>query len=334
MPEQVNLCNVSPLRQITDEEYLDQTKGEIRGYSRLVVTGIINIGKKLAEAKAQVGHGKYQKFVREQLGFTDSAVLRFVQSFEFSKTPTLVDLESVQIDASALYLLAAPSIPDEVRRAALKEGGDRGNSHAEVQKLIADAKAEAAAKAKEEADKEAAAKLSETKKAIDAAAKKTAKDQATLSERVRQSDLAIVEARQRITELESAAATVGRKARAGYEAKYEGKLVISEEELRTRMQAAVDEMTAPLNSEIHGLAKQVDQLSKQRDDALSELADVRKQQVKALEAEAARLAGFSSKKDDAAGTDRNSRQRPGAGPGYGPGRGVNRRCDGDRQSTV
>jgi integrase len=85
----------------------------------------------------------------------------------------------------------------------------------------------------------------------------------------------IAERGQRITELEGAAATAAQKVRAEYEVRYESKLALSEEEVQTK----IDAITAPLNTQIAAL-------SKQRDEAINELDDVRKKQAAAIEAAA------------------------------------------------
>ena len=138
-----NLPAILP-RQLTDEEYLDQAEGEIRGYSRNVVQNIIATGGKLVEVKERVGHGHYEAFVHDRLGFAKTTAHQFVKSYEWwsSNVRTSEHLDAMQIDASALYLLARPSTPEAVRAEALEKARTEGISHAEVQKLIADAKEE------------------------------------------------------------------------------------------------------------------------------------------------------------------------------------------------
>lgn len=104
---------------------------------------IVAIGKKLVEVKERVGQDKYEAFVRDRLGFSPSKALRFMQFYEAFKSVTVTDLESFQIDAKALYLLARPSTTEEVRAEAFERAMSEGNSHKEMERLIADAKAEA-----------------------------------------------------------------------------------------------------------------------------------------------------------------------------------------------
>src|ERR1700741_1414842 len=94
----------------------------------MIVQNIVAIGKNLTELKERVGHGKYEAFVRDRLGVVKTTAHRFVKSYEWwmSKVPTLEHLESLQIDASALYLLARPSTPDEVRAEALANAAAPG----------------------------------------------------------------------------------------------------------------------------------------------------------------------------------------------------------------
>jgi hypothetical protein len=51
MLEQANLPDMLAVRDVTDHEYLNEAEGEMRGYGRLVVSGIIAIGKKLSEVR-------------------------------------------------------------------------------------------------------------------------------------------------------------------------------------------------------------------------------------------------------------------------------------------
>ena len=120
----------------TDEEFLAQAEDEIRGYGRLVISGIVAIGKKLVEVKERVGHGNYEAFVRDRLGFSLSTARNFVHTHELFKSANFADLASLQIDVSAVFLLARPSTPNEVRTEALEKASTESISYAEVENLI------------------------------------------------------------------------------------------------------------------------------------------------------------------------------------------------------
>jgi hypothetical protein len=275
--------NILQPRELTDEEYLDQAEGEIRGYGQSFMNSIIAIGKKLAEIKERVGHGKYEIFVRERLGFSERTALNYVRAYELFKSETVSDLDAVQIDAKALYLLARPSTPEEVRTAALEKARTEGISHAEVQKLIADARAEEARKAKEAADAEASERLAAVKRANEAAVKSAAQEAAALTEQIRRHELAIAQSGQKIAELEAARVTLEQSVRAEIEAQYQGKIVMSEEELKALFDAALKKCTAPLEKANADEKKRNDELTQQ-------LTEIRKQQEAAIKAAAEKAA--------------------------------------------
>src|SRR6516165_6269865 len=129
------------------EAYLDQAASEIIGRGRQMVADIIAIGRKLVEVKKRVGHGRYEAFVRDRLGFSLSSALRFVRAYQMLESVKLADLrtlETVQIDCSALYLLSSPATPEPVRTAALEAAAcGRQIRHAEVKERVAQARHDA-----------------------------------------------------------------------------------------------------------------------------------------------------------------------------------------------
>jgi Protein of unknown function (DUF3102) len=123
------------------ETYLDKAASEIIGRGRQIVVDIIAIGRQLVEVKQRIGHGRYEAFVRDRLGFSVSSALRFVRAYQMLESAKLTDLrllEMVQIDCSALYLLSSPATPEQVRAAALEAAasGQRVR-HAEVKEKVA-----------------------------------------------------------------------------------------------------------------------------------------------------------------------------------------------------
>jgi hypothetical protein len=84
--------------------------------------GIVEIGRKLVEVKERVGHGKYTAFVTERLGWSVMQATRFVNVYELTRKPNkLLDFDGLTIDASSLYLIAAPSTTEEARQAVLEK---------------------------------------------------------------------------------------------------------------------------------------------------------------------------------------------------------------------
>jgi hypothetical protein len=123
--------------QVVDplQEHVD----EIRRLGKRVVSDIIEIGRRLIECKKIVGHGGWLPLLEREFGWTDDTALNFMRVFEMSKSRNFRDLS---LPMSGLYLLAAPSTPEEVQQQVIEraEAGQRF-SHAQIKEVIADAKA-------------------------------------------------------------------------------------------------------------------------------------------------------------------------------------------------
>lgn len=77
---------------------LDQLAVEIRFYSQQTAQSIIEVGKRLVEAKKQVPHGEWGKWLETQVSFTERTARRFMQCAErFGKasTSTLLSLSQM-----------------------------------------------------------------------------------------------------------------------------------------------------------------------------------------------------------------------------------------------
>jgi len=288
------VSDVLPARELTEEEFLAQAEGEIRGYGRLLVSGIVGIGKKLVEVQEHLKYRKnvegYEAFVRKRLGFSEDTALRFVRSYELLKSRNLRDLESLQIDASALYLLARPTTPQEVRAEALEMAATGGISHKEVQQLLADAKAEAERRTTSEMEKAAEEKFAAMKEAAEVAQRTSAEtlraahsEADRLTEELYQRELAMAQSSQKVAELEAAKATLEQSIRAEIETQYQGKIVISQKELQAQFDAAIKKVTAPL--------EEANAAEKRRNEELShEISEIHNRQAAAIKAAAEKAA--------------------------------------------
>jgi len=61
--------------------------------------------------KERVDHGEYTAFITDRLGWSERSGRRFVEVFDMVKTANLASLDTLTIDASSLYRIAAPSTP-------------------------------------------------------------------------------------------------------------------------------------------------------------------------------------------------------------------------------
>jgi hypothetical protein len=288
--------DVLPAREFTEEEFLAQAEGQIRGYGRLLVSGIVGIGKKLVEVQEHLKYRKdvegYEAFVRKRLGFSEDTALRFVRSYELLKSRNLRDLESLQIDASALYLLARPTTPEEVRAEALEKATTGGISHKEVQQLLADAKAEAERRTKSEVEKAAEEKFAAMKEVAEVAQRTSAEavrvahsEADRRTEELRQLELALAQSSQKVAQLEAATATLEQSIRAEIETQYQGN-VISGEELPEQLDAALNKVTASLEEASAVAERPNEELS-------HEISEIYNRQAPAIEAAAEKVAAES-----------------------------------------
>ncbi len=96
---------------------VQQKTFELRGLIRRSAQYIIEIGQTLIEIRGQLGYGSFRKWLKAEFSWSVSAATKFIQVAEqFS----CVNFTQVEIAASALYLLARPSTPEEARQEALE----------------------------------------------------------------------------------------------------------------------------------------------------------------------------------------------------------------------
>jgi hypothetical protein len=90
---------------------------EIRRLGKQVVSDVIEIGRLLVESKELVGHGDWLPWLSREFQWSDTTAERFMRVHSLSlKNGNLPNLD---IPLSGLYLLAAPSTPEEAKREVL-----------------------------------------------------------------------------------------------------------------------------------------------------------------------------------------------------------------------
>jgi hypothetical protein len=101
-------------------------------------TCIIEIGRELIAAKAEIGHGGWLDWIDAEFGWGHHTASNYMNVA--SKFRSVRNLGALTIDATALYTLAAPEVPPEVRDRAveLAEQGEHVTK-AEADRLIAEA---------------------------------------------------------------------------------------------------------------------------------------------------------------------------------------------------
>lgn len=97
-------------------QFVQFQTGKIRGLWRQSVHNIIEIGQGLIAVKARLGHGNFENWLTAEFDWGLWTARKFMQVAEQFKS---VNFTETSIDASALYILAAPSTPEEARQEAL-----------------------------------------------------------------------------------------------------------------------------------------------------------------------------------------------------------------------
>ncbi len=123
IPQKASAFDYSRLDGETSQLVQQQT-GEIRMLMRRTAQGIIEVGCKLIEIKALLGHGNFENWLKAEFDWGLWTARKFMQVAEQFKSVNFTDLS---IAPSALYVLAASSTPETVRKEALKRA-DAGES--------------------------------------------------------------------------------------------------------------------------------------------------------------------------------------------------------------
>ena len=94
-----------------------QKTTEIKGLIRQTARDIFCVGQKLAEVKQQLKHGEFRNWLKTEFNWSVSSANKFMQVSEQFQSANFMHLNFA---TSALYVLAAPSTPEEARQQALK----------------------------------------------------------------------------------------------------------------------------------------------------------------------------------------------------------------------
>jgi hypothetical protein len=96
---------------------VQQRTSEIKALMKRAASDIIEIGQKLIEVKARLGHGNVGGWLETEFDWSWDTAKRFMRVAETFQNQQIADF---QIAPSALYLLAAPSTPETARIEAIE----------------------------------------------------------------------------------------------------------------------------------------------------------------------------------------------------------------------
>ena len=96
---------------------VQQRTSEIKSLIRRTASDILELGQKLLEVKAQLGHGYFRDWLKSEF---DWGVWTATKYMQVAKRFKCVNFSHLDIAPSALYELAAPSTPETARDEAIK----------------------------------------------------------------------------------------------------------------------------------------------------------------------------------------------------------------------
>ena len=117
---------------------LDYRARRIRSLQSRARGAIKEIGKELIAAKSEMEHGEWLPWRKDNFGWSERSAQNYMNvavAFRSRKSETVADLDSLAIDARALYFLASKSVPEEVRTEALELAKTQPVSLADAKKL-------------------------------------------------------------------------------------------------------------------------------------------------------------------------------------------------------
>lgn len=101
-------------------QFVQQQTGEIHQLWGQSLQNMVQIGQRLIQVKARLGHGYFENWLETEFDWSLWLARKFMQVSERFKTVNCTDLS---ISTSAAYILAAPSTPLEVFDQAIARAG-------------------------------------------------------------------------------------------------------------------------------------------------------------------------------------------------------------------
>lgn len=110
---ELSAFDYASLDQTTAKFLLQETK-EIKSLMKRTVEGIIETGERLHRVKQRLQHGEFMTWVENEIKCHYSTALHFMRVWEtFGEQKE--EIADVGINVSVLYLLSAPSMPEQLR---------------------------------------------------------------------------------------------------------------------------------------------------------------------------------------------------------------------------
>ena len=122
MSENLTLFDYSELDRDT-REFLQERAERIHNLARMTAQAIVQIGQYLTEVKDRVGHGHFVRWIEHEFAWSRMTANKLMQVYEFLKCKEYLQTEklgTLDVDVSALYLIAAPKTAEPVRNEVIR----------------------------------------------------------------------------------------------------------------------------------------------------------------------------------------------------------------------
>nr|WP_267871695.1 DUF3102 domain-containing protein [Nostoc sp. CHAB 5715] len=120
---------------------IQQRTGEIKERLRRSAQDIWEIGQKLADVRSRLKHGEFETWLKAEFDWSRRTAYNFINVYEaFTER---ANLAQINIATSALYLLAAPSTPENVREEILQRVNEGETlTHKSIRQVIEEEKSQ------------------------------------------------------------------------------------------------------------------------------------------------------------------------------------------------
>ncbi|MHC5747338.1 MAG: DUF3102 domain-containing protein [Nostoc sp.] len=130
--------------EILDSEQrlvIQQRTGEIKERLRRSAQDIWEIGQKLTDVRSRLKHGQFETWLKAEFGWSRRTAYNFINVYE--TLAERANFAQIDIATSALYLLAAPSTPQNVREEFLQRAHEGETiTHKSIRQVIEDEKSQ------------------------------------------------------------------------------------------------------------------------------------------------------------------------------------------------
>jgi hypothetical protein len=121
--------SIETVSAMDDETILAGHANAIRHLGKLIIEHAIEIGRRLADAKSRIPHGRWQLWLEREFAWTERTALNLIRVYELLTQSEFENFSDLQLPISGFYLLAGPSTPEAARKEIMQRAaaGERIN---------------------------------------------------------------------------------------------------------------------------------------------------------------------------------------------------------------